>query len=193
MFVVQWKKWWLKQVYFSLWSDGEEERWWFSPGVCQDFLLTCDALACFLCVHVHTIILSICISQAFFYCDWSVVWLWSILRLCCMLKYTFPSLPRLRVAAHVTRSASLSGFNSLLTTTWSWSERSTAPWLVTAEMSKSLKVLGQKVLYMYAVQEDRQHTHTLRKQMWASTVCAQMPKLIESCTIGSIECVFRTM
>lgn len=153
-----------------------------------------DVLACFLCVHVHTIIMSTCISRAFFACVWLEcrVIVAYFQTLC--LKYAFPSLPGSRVAAHVTRSASLSGFNNSLLDNMELIRKIYSALAAHRRDVEVTKGTGAKrSLHVCSARRQTAYTHTLRKQMWASTVCAQMPKLIEPCTIGSIECVFRIM
>lgn len=161
--VVQWKKQWLKQDYFSLWSDGNEERWWLSPGVCQDFLV----LACFLSLYVHKVIIAICMSQVCLVigvqceCECSFIF-----KTLCM----FPSLLRLWVEAFHT----LTGLTQF-STTWSRSEIFIALWVTTAEMSQSLKVPRQNTnvwqcfLYVVVIKR-RAIINKLTKQMQTCTV-----------------------
>lgn len=128
----------------------------------------------------------------------------------CMINHP-SSLPRLRGAAHLIRSAShTSTASTHCSTTWSWSERSTAPWLATAEILKLPKVPGEKI-YIHVTYFNREeksifklvHLWELMHSHWcldvhtehtcACTVCTHIHKLIQSWPTGSIKCVVQIM
>lgn len=128
----------------------------------------------------------------------------------CILNHP-SSLSRLREAAHLIRSASLTSTASThFSTTWSWSERSTAPWLATAEILKLPKVPGEKHVHTKTHRQTyfkRDKSKKKRKEksifvlstcmlrrmytqnMCACTARAHIHKLIQSWSAGGIRCV----
>jgi len=108
---------------------------------------------------------------------WTAVW-WCLciwIRTYSMLKCLSPPLFRLRVAPHLTRSASPTSTDStLFSTTWSWSGRSSALWLATAKMWKSPKVHRDKKSYtkcIYCMLTDTAYrTQTHKGNVWHKVV-----------------------